>query len=351
MRTAAGLNQTQVEAIQSGWFFPKVQRMTKFDFNNWVTGRKTQVGCALVSAAIGSLRLAAESAPVAQKHIDIANIHPESTAPVHHREAESALYSRSSYELLFADDSRAVSSTPKSWVTQPSKVPFGSSKQASRGHFQRATFSQPETANPEIHLGAAIHSVVPTGSSLVGYLVEVDPSYKNGLRIPDGAEYGQHITLAGGPLALGQVAFPYYSSVSASQALTFSLYTVGVGGLPDSLLYRSSPQDVNQGIYNVSISYGGSVVPEDLIFSVKFSGIGSSANAGLLLPNADPVLGKTTGQVLANQDGTWSQHSVGGGLKGAISISVTAATVPEPQTAVLGLLGIGFLWMASRYRR
>jgi len=325
--------------------------MTKLELNISKIGRKARCGGLLVSAVVGALRLSAEPTPMAQKHIDFSTIHPESTAPVHHREADTVLLSPFSYEVLFADDPKSLTDAPHSWMTLPARSASGSSKQGSRSGFQRATFSQPESPTPGVLSPGAYRSVVPTSASLLGYLVQTDPSFKNGLRVPDGAEYGQHITLAGGPMQLGEIAFPYYSSVSASQALTFSLYSVGVGGLPDSLLYRSGPQDVNNGIYSVHISYGGSLVPEDLIFSVKFSGVGSSANVGLLLPNADPVVGKTTGQILSNTDGTWSQHSVGGNLKGAISISVTASTVPEPQVAILGLLGIGFLWFVSRQRR
>jgi len=325
--------------------------MTKLDLNIWKTDRKARYGWLVVSAFVGSLRLSASPEPLAQRHIDFSTIHPESTAPVHHREAETILISPFSYEVLFADEPKSISGVPQSWLTLPARATSGSSKQSSRTSYQRATFSKPEAPNPGVLSPAVYHTVVPTGSAAIGYLVLTDTTYKNGLRIPDGLEYGQHIRLAGGSLALGEVTFPYYSSVSASQALTFSLYSVGTGGLPDSLLYRSSPQNVNLGIYNLSISYGGSIVPQDLIFSVKFSGIGASANAGLLLPNADPVIGTTTGQILVNQDGTWSQHFPGGNLKGAISISVTASSVPEPSVAALGFLGIGFLWMASRYRR
>lgn len=323
--------------------------MTKIDLNTWKISRKARCGWLFVGAVVGSMRLSAGPASTAQRHLDLANIHPESTAPVRHREADTVLLSPFNYEVLFADDQKSIIGPTPTWLTVPARSTAGLVKQGSRASFQRATFSRPESPNPGILSPGVYHSVVLTGSTLLGYIVLTDPSYKNGLRIPDGSEYGQHITLAGGSLALTEVSFPYYSSVSAAQALTFSLYSVGTGGLPESLLYRSSPQNVNEGIYNVSISYAGSIVPQDLIFSVKFSGIGASANAGLLLPNADPVVGTTTGQILANQDGVWSQHSVGGGLKGAISISITG--VPEPRVAILTVVGIGFLWMASRHRR
>ena len=321
--------------------------------------RETYSLLGMIAAAVvcfPSLAAESRSAPtLPMPHLDLDNLHLKPTSSTHSREEESIRISPFSYEVLFPEESAAISSSTRSgnsWVTAPAQLARSVSRSVGRSGYSRAEISSSEMSVqsgglPLLSSGVS-SELVRTVLVGAGYLVETDPSYKYGLPVSLGAEIGQHITLAGGNFTLGEIDFPYYSSVEQAQSLVFRLYSIGAGGLPSSLLYQSSPQDIHSGIYNVGIAYGGPVVPKDLVFSIAFNGVPSGASVGLLLPNADPTIGSTTGQVLAKDGGTWTQQSVVGGVKGAISISVTPAAVPEPQTiAMVFIAGIAF-WAIRR---
>lgn len=220
---------------------------------------------------------------------------------------------------------------------------------------QRVILTGQESPSPAFSLGLSAVRPTPEISNPVGYLVPTDLTSNDVLApLRNSLEFGQHVVLAPGPFLLGQVVFPYYSSVQATEAnpanLVFRLYSVGAGGLPSSLLYQSSPQTVNEGVVQVTIGYDSKPVPRDLIFTIQFSGLSSKDSAGLLLPNADPTIGSTPGQMVVNNGGVWSLSNIDGVSKPAVSIAITAATVPEPGTSVLAGVGMGLLLLAGWMR-
>lgn len=289
------------------------------------------------------------------RRLELERLHPDSTASVHSKETESIRVSPFSYEVLFPNEtpsSQVSSSSRIPWVTSPLQSPRNGSRISNRGGSRPTLFSSsdgllPGSGLPLVSSGVS-SEFVRTVSVGVGYLVETDLNYKYGLPVPSPSEFGQHITLEGGPFRLGLVQFPYYSSIEQSQALVFRLYSVGAAGLPASLLYQSGPQDVHVGIYSVNITYDMPSIPKDLIFSVAFYGISKDASVGLLLPNANPVMGSTPGQILSKTGETWTTETIAGGIKGAISISVTPATVPEPKTVLMVFLAGIVLWSVRR---
>ena len=312
----------------------------------------------LASAIVFLPCLAVESpgtATLPTHHLDFDKIHPESTSPIHSREEETIRISPYSYEVLFPDELRTTKASASSripWLTDPAQPTRNGFRLGGRSGASRAEFSVSDVplqsgGLPLMSSGAS-SEFVRTVLVGAGYLVQTDPSYKYGLPVTPGAELGQHISLAGGSFTLGEIDFPYYSSVDQSQSLVFRLYSVGAGGLPSSLLYQSDPQDIHSGIYSVGITYAGPIVPKDLVFSIAFYGLSNGASVGLLLPNADPTIGSTTGQILAKEGGTWTQKTVQGGIKGAISISVSAASVPEPQTVLMVFIAGIALWAVRR---
>lgn len=323
-----------------------------------ISSGKSSFPLVLVSIAMVLPCAAAEfpsaSMPLTRR-LDLEKLQPESVSAVHSKEVEAIRISPFSYEVLFPDDTpypRSSSSSRVPWITDPSQSPRNGSRVGSRGSYQSAQFSSSDgplsvSGLPLVTSGAS-SEIVRTVSVGVGYLVETDSTYKYGLPVPSSAEYGQHIVLEGSPFKLGQVEFPYFSSIEQSHALVFRLYSVGTAGLPASLLYQSNPQDVHAGIYSVNITYDMPLVPKDLIFSVAFYGISKDASVGLLLPNADPVIGSTPGQILSKVGGTWTPQTVAGGIKGAISISVTPAVVPEPKTVLMVFLAGIILWTVRR---
>lgn len=182
---------------------------------------------------------------------------------------------------------------------------------------------------------------------------------------PSGTPLGDYAIFAGTDRTLTGVSFEYFLSPtrSGNETAQFNLYALdgaNVGGvnLPGTLLYSSDAFGIGtgttaEGFGTANISELSVALPNDVAWTVTFSGIDGGEGAGLLFYSGattgsdptflDPGLGSQQHFTVRNVGGSWEllNHD---GVVDNLGIQFTA--VPEPSTFALmlgGLAMFGFL--------
>ena len=130
-------------------------------------------------------------------------------------------------------------------------------------------------------------------------------------------EFGNQIILntsAAQPLLTG-FSFEYESNYTMSKGLIVRFYANDGGGdltPPGTLLYQSSPFDIQLGRYQVAISYNSVPVPKTFTYTVEFLGNdGNNTAAGLLTPDKAPTTGQAYNDIwLRTSGGAWQNRQL-----------------------------------------
>ena len=155
--------------------------------------------------------------------------------------------------------------------------------------------------------------------------------------------YGNEIELSGTDRTLKSFSVGYYSDYTLNGGITVSFYdNDGLNGFPQSKFYTSTPVDLlltPPGNLGSVISFNfdlSTTLPDKFTFLVEFSGVDGTHNAGLLLPDTDPAVGRLgdPNYFLLTPDGFVKQSS--------------AFSVPEPNAiALAGIAGLAWLAFAG----
>ncbi len=174
------------------------------------------------------------------------------------------------------------------------------------------------------------------------------------------AEIGDQVTFAGTARDVNQVSFEYFLSPGSSGNETAQLFLYSINNstkLPGSLLYSSPVFNLAGGTtpsgFGTATINGISVnVPDTIAWSVSFSGISGTEQAGLLFanppavgssPTFDPGDGTQHDFFLRNNTSGWQVLDTPN-LVDNLVVQFTA--VPEPGTIALmlgGLLTMGLI--------
>jgi len=169
-------------------------------------------------------------------------------------------------------------------------------------------------------------------------------------------EFGDQIKLAPTTFSktITQFKFDYYLShgVNGDEQVKFNLYdNKGPGGAPLDLLFSSDPISLKSGFNTVVVPMNIVNPPDDLTFTVTFSGIEGNEQGGLLFYNP-PTVGSSFDDYWEKVNGTFTleRFSPSGGPIANFGAQVIA--VPEPTTIQLALFaGLSWLGMAAYRRR
>lgn len=213
---------------------------------------------------------------------------------------------------------------------------------------------------------SAIASLLSAGSSAAVIYDNTESYLGSRTDEPNGTPLGDYAIFAGTDRTLTGVSFEYFLSPtrSGNEQAVFSLYALdgaNVGGvnLPGTLLYSSTAFNIGTGTTatgfgTANISDLAVAVPNEVAWTVSFTGIEAGEGAGLLFYSdaggvggnptfLDPDLGSQQHFTVRNNNGTWQllNHD---GVVDNLGIQFTA--VPEPSTMALmlgGLAMFGFL--------
>jgi hypothetical protein len=188
-------------------------------------------------------------------------------------------------------------------------------------------------------------------------------------------EVGNEVVLAGGPwdqLNTFQLQFDVVNAANgtsgtptglATEFLTVNFYSMtGPGGVPGQSFYTysASLQSLGLSTYTqgetLNLTPTGVVVPQDFTWTVTFSGVPNSENAGLSIINGTPNgSGVPVPKVGFNYNDAWvnagnanwsavqTSPTIGGpdnpGLQFGALITGTSMAIPEPSTIALGVIG------------
>jgi hypothetical protein len=183
---------------------------------------------------------------------------------------------------------------------------------------------------------------------------------------PDGNRYvtqgkGDQLTLGGAARFLTDFSFyALYQFGASNTAYTpyvqFSLYTVGQGGLPGTLLYTTTATGgtmigtTGTQTEMVTITLPAVEVPANFVYTL-FDLVPIDGRASWILAST-PSIGSTGNGLLTSVDGSsWSVGAPGNGDTG-LGVTINASPVPEPATfAFLILGGLGLVSAARRRSR
>jgi hypothetical protein len=208
-----------------------------------------------------------------------------------------------------------------------------------------------------------IYSTTGTGTDIYG----VGTSIANGHQ---GLEFGDQITMPVAGYQLSGLSFDYYSA-SLGGTMNLNLYANDgalINGFkaPGSLLLSIPSIGISQGFNTAKFDYtpyiaqyGALSLPKDFTVTVSFSGASSGSDKGWVIGGAESVLGRPHENVGQSGGDFWQKTGAGGNdwalraLNGTqeanFKMSITA-TVPEPTTVALGVVGAAFVGAAALRR-
>lgn len=156
----------------------------------------------------------------------------------------------------------------------------------------------------------------------------------NNVAVYTGNPYGDEIVLGGTDRAVSQIKFEYYANYAQAGGITFNLWSKDAGVAPGASIYSATADIVNGGgIVSIDFTYdAGNTLPDRLVFTAQFAGVGGANKAGLILGGGDPSVG-------ASADDYWEKTGPG-------AADWTLKNVPEPSTvALFSVAGLAFAGM------
>jgi len=168
-------------------------------------------------------------------------------------------------------------------------------------------------------------------------------------------EFGDQITLAGASFnrTITSFRFDYYLShgVNGDEQATLTVYdATGPGGSPGKVLFTDGPFNITSGYNTVTDSGLNVAVPDTIIWTVKFTGVEGTEQAGLLFYNP-PTVGSSFDDYWEKVNGVWTlnRFTPSGGPVANFGAQVLA--IPEPTTIAYALLAGLVVLGATAYRR
>ena len=208
-----------------------------------------------------------------------------------------------------------------------------------------------------------IYSTTGTGTEFYG----VGTSIANGHR---GYEYGDQIALPSEGYSFTGMTFDYYSA-SLGGSMNLNIYAndgAVISGVasPGSKLLSIPGIGISSGVNTATFDYapyvaqfGALKLPKNFTVTVSFSGATAAADKGLILGGIESTVGQPHLNVGQSGNEFWQKTGPGGSDWALRQLSTAqeanfkmtlTATVPEPTTVALGVVGAAFLG-ASALRR
>ena len=208
-----------------------------------------------------------------------------------------------------------------------------------------------------------IYSTTGTGTEFYG----VGTSIANGHR---GYEYGDQIALPSEGYSFTGLTFDYYSA-SLGGSMNLNIYAndgAVISGVasPGSKLLSIPGIGISSGVNTATFDYapyvaqyGALKLPKNFTVTVSFSGATAAADKGLILGGIESTIGQPHLNVGQSGNEFWQKTGPGGSDWALRQLSTAqeanfkmtlTATVPEPTTVALGVVGAAFLG-ASALRR
>ena len=208
-----------------------------------------------------------------------------------------------------------------------------------------------------------IYSTTGTGTEFYG----VGTSIANGHR---GYEYGDAIALPSEGYSFTGMTFDYYSA-SLGGSMNLNIYAndgAVISGVasPGSKLLSIPGIGISSGVNTATFDYapyvaqfGALKLPKNFTVTVSFSGATAAADKGLILGGIESTVGQPHLNVGQSGNEFWQKTGPGGSDWALRQLSTAqeanfkmtlTATVPEPTTVALGVVGAAFLG-ASALRR
>jgi len=208
-----------------------------------------------------------------------------------------------------------------------------------------------------------IYSTTGTGTEFYG----VGTSIANGHR---GYEYGDAIVLPSEGYSFTGMTFDYYSA-SLGGSMNLNIYAndgalISGAASPGTKLLSIPGIGISSGVNTATFDYapyvaqyGALKLPKNFTVTVSFSGATAAADKGLILGGIESTVGQPHLNVGQSGDEFWQKTGPGGSDWALRQLSTAqeanfkmtlTATVPEPTTVALGVVGAAFLG-ASALRR
>lgn len=214
---------------------------------------------------------------------------------------------------------------------------------------------------------AALGSTIPASlSAQVSVYDNTAPANNLHAIHATGDEYGDQITLAPGfSREATQFDLIYYSNFNLAAGGVVRLYVndgapVSGNPSPGTLLYQSAafdivksdvsdPNNVLGSRVSINLKGSGLILPDNLTWTVSFSGVSGGNEAGVLVFDPPTVGGKYGDDFWKKNGPVWSLQTLANNTPGNFAAQITA--IPEPSTYALAAVGaIGWLSLAA-YRR
>lgn len=167
------------------------------------------------------------------------------------------------------------------------------------------------------------------------------------------AEFGDQIRLSpsGVQRTLVNLDIAYFIGGTTPATGVVNIYNMGQTE-PGSLIFSSGEFTLNSG-FNHVVAEGLSVdLPNDFVWTLKFSGLAEGADAGLLFYNPPtssfPSLGTSADAFWQKIGDTWTYKDTPGIVD---NFGARFVTVPEPSTWALLLGGLGMLGFRAFRRK
>jgi|GEM_PF-615079 len=208
-----------------------------------------------------------------------------------------------------------------------------------------------------------IYSTTGTGTEFYG----VGTSIANGHR---GYEYGDAIALPSEGYSFTGMTFDYYSA-SLGGSMNLNIYAndgalISGAASPGTKLLSIPGIGISSGVNTATFDYapyvaqyGALKLPKNFTVTVSFSGATAAADKGLILGGIESTVGQPHLNVGQSGNEFWQKTGPGGSDWALRQLSTAqeanfkmtlTATVPEPTTVALGVVGAAFLG-ASALRR
>ncbi|MEO8425564.1 MAG: hypothetical protein ABI651_00485 [Verrucomicrobiota bacterium] len=207
-------------------------------------------------------------------------------------------------------------------------------------------------------------SAVTPGASII-YDNTAATSYLNNF-FSSNLEYGDDINFAGSKRGLTDISFEYNANIITydnTEKVVFRLYkNDGLNGTPSTVLFDSNTIDAGgtpifNGIQHVDIGGLNLQVPDNVTFTVQFSGLGPGESAGLTMYDPPSVGKSLAGGVIGSYDdfwenagGTWTLFRFPNGNP-AGNFGARFSAIPEASTVSYAMLGGLILLGSQAYRR
>lgn len=167
------------------------------------------------------------------------------------------------------------------------------------------------------------------------------------------AEFGDQIKLSpsGVQRTLVSLNIAYFIGGATPATGMVNIYEMGQTG-PGSLLFSSPEFTLNTGFNNIAAEGLSLDIPNDFVWTVKFSGLAEGTDAGLLFYNPPtssfPSLGTSADAFWQKIGNDWSYKDTPGIVD---NFGARFVTVPEPSTWALLLGGLGMLGFRAFRRK